>query len=59
MSALDGGEWSASRLCHFATGKQLTVPVGYVGSLVGPGASLDFMEKRKIAFHAGSEIPIP
>jgi hypothetical protein len=41
-SALDGGEWSASRLCHF------TPSTHWIGGWVGPRASLNVMKKGKI-----------
>jgi hypothetical protein len=42
-SALVGGEWSASRPCHFTPGKEAPAPIGYeVGD---PRAGLDDMKK--------------
>jgi hypothetical protein len=47
-SALDGGEWSASRPCCFTPGK--TAPGTHcIGGWVGPKAGLDVMEKSKIS----------
>jgi hypothetical protein len=46
-SALDGGEWSASRPGHFTPRKRApTTP--WIGGWVGPRASLDTVAKRKI-----------
>jgi hypothetical protein len=46
-SALDGGEWSASRPCRFTSGER--APGTYwVGGWVGPRAAFDSVEKRKI-----------
>jgi hypothetical protein len=48
-SALDEGEWSASRPYRFTSGE--TAPsTHYIGSLVGLGAGLHVMEKREISF---------
>jgi hypothetical protein len=45
-STLVGGEWSASRTCHFTPGER--VPSTYwIGGRVDPRASLDEVEKRK------------
>jgi hypothetical protein len=45
--ALDGGEWSASRPGRFTAGE--TEPVNHwIGGWVGPRASLDTVEYRKI-----------
>jgi hypothetical protein len=41
-SALDGGDWSASRLGRFTRG------VHRIGGLVGPRTSLNAVEKRNI-----------
>jgi hypothetical protein len=46
-SALDGGEWSASRPSHF-TPRERTPGTHWTGSWVGPRASLDTVSKRKI-----------
>jgi hypothetical protein len=42
-SALDGGEWSASRSCRF------TPSTNWIGGWVGPRAGLDATEKNKIS----------
>jgi hypothetical protein len=47
--ALDGGEWSASRLCHFTPGTH------WIGGWVGPRAGLDAVEKRRILPLPGTE----
>jgi hypothetical protein len=41
-SALNGGEWSASDPCHF------TLTTHWIGFWVGPLASLDAMDRRRI-----------
>jgi hypothetical protein len=46
-SALDGGEWSASRTCHFTPGEKAP-GTHWIGGHVGPRAGLDAVEKRKI-----------
>jgi hypothetical protein len=43
ISALDGGEWSASRPCRFTPGKEHSVPIG-----LSPRVGLDAVEERKI-----------
>jgi hypothetical protein len=46
-SALDGREWSASRLSSFTPGERgRRYPLGWVGLRAG----LDIMEKRKISY---------
>jgi hypothetical protein len=45
-SALDGGELSASRLCHFTPGEGAP-GICCIGGWVGPRVSLDTVEKRK------------
>jgi hypothetical protein len=42
-SALDGGEWSSSRLCRFTP-----ADTHWIGGWVGPRVCLDSMEKRQI-----------
>jgi hypothetical protein len=46
-SALDGGEWSASRPGRF-TSRERAPDTHWVGGWVGPGAVLDAVVKRKI-----------
>jgi hypothetical protein len=46
-SALDGGEWSASRPGHF-TPKARALGTHWIGGWVGPRAILDAVVKRKI-----------
>jgi hypothetical protein len=46
-SALDGGEWSASRPWHFTTGER-TLDTDWIGGWVDPRAGMDAVEKRKI-----------
>jgi hypothetical protein len=44
--ALDGGEWSASRLGHF-THREKYLSTHWIGGWVGPRTGLDYMKKRK------------
>jgi len=46
--AVDGGEWSASRLCRF-TPKERASGTHLVGGWVGPRAVLEAVVKRKIS----------
>jgi hypothetical protein len=46
-SALDGGQWSASRLGRF-TPKERAPSTHWIGGWVGPRAVLDTAVKRKI-----------
>jgi hypothetical protein len=46
-SALDGGEWSASRPGRF-TPRERAPGTRWIGGWVGPGAVLDAMVKRKL-----------
>jgi hypothetical protein len=46
-SALDGGEWSASRPCRF-TPRERTSDTYWIGGWVGPRAVLEAVVKRKI-----------
>jgi hypothetical protein len=48
ISAPDGGECSASHSGLFTPGKQPPPGTYWIGSLVGPRACLDHVEKRKI-----------
>jgi len=43
---LHGGEWSVSHPDHFTSGKR-ALDTHFVGSWVGPRASLDMVVKRK------------
>jgi hypothetical protein len=47
-SALDGGEWSASRPCRF-TPRESAPGTHWIGGSVGPRAILDAVVKRKIS----------
>jgi hypothetical protein len=47
ISALDGGEWSVSRLRRF-TPTERTPGALWIGVWVGPRASLDAVVRRKI-----------
>jgi hypothetical protein len=46
-SALDGGEWSASRSSRF-TPREKAAGTHWIGGWVGPRAVLDALVKRKI-----------
>jgi hypothetical protein len=46
-SALEGGEWSASRLGRF-TPREKTPGIHWIGGWVGPSSVLDAVVKRKI-----------
>jgi hypothetical protein len=46
-SALDGGEWLASRVCRF-TPEERAPGTHWIGGCVGPRVGLDAVEKRKI-----------
>jgi hypothetical protein len=54
-SALDGGEWPASRPGRFIPGKR-TPSIHWIGGWVGPRTDLDDMEKRKILTLPGFEL---
>jgi hypothetical protein len=55
-SAIDGGEWSASRSCRFNPGEM--VPVTHcIGGWVGPRTGMDSLEKRKLD-PSGNRTPI-
>jgi hypothetical protein len=47
-SALDRGEWSASRLGRFNPGERAP-GIHFIGGWMGSKAGLDAMEKRKIS----------
>jgi hypothetical protein len=49
-SALDGGEWSASRLGRF-TPRERSPSTHWIGGWVGSRAVLDVVVKRKIPSH--------
>jgi hypothetical protein len=51
--ALVGGEWSASRLCHFTPGTH------FIGGWVDPRAGLDDMEKWTFLTLLGFKLPPP
>jgi hypothetical protein len=55
ISALAGGEWSASRPGRFTPGKR-TPSTLWIGGLVGPRNGLDDVEKRKFLTVPGLEI---
>jgi hypothetical protein len=46
-SALDGGEWSASRPCRF-TPRERAPGIHWIGGWMGPRGGLDAVVKRKI-----------
>jgi hypothetical protein len=54
-SALDGGEWSASRPCHFTPGERAP-GTHCIGGWVGPRTGLDDVERRKILPPPGLEL---
>jgi hypothetical protein len=54
-SALVGGEWSASRPCHFTPGEGAS-GTHWLGSWVGPRASLDDAEEKKFLTPPGLEL---
>jgi hypothetical protein len=56
-STLDGGEWSASRPYRF-TPRERACSTHSIGGWVGPTASLDAVEKRKI-LHCRESDPGP
>jgi hypothetical protein len=53
--ALAGGEWSASRPCHF-TPREKAPGTHWIGGWVGPRAGLDDLEKRKFLTLPGLEL---
>jgi hypothetical protein len=55
-SALDGGEWSASRPGRF-TPSDRALHIHWIGSWVGPGAGIDRVVKRKFPALAGIRTP--
>jgi hypothetical protein len=55
-SALDGGEWSASRPGRFTPRKRAPV-TRWIGGWVSPRANLDAVVKRKIPAPAGTRTP--
>jgi hypothetical protein len=61
ISALDGGEWSASRPGCF-TPRERALGTHWIGGWVGPGAVLDPVVKRKIPsprLESNPRTPIP
>jgi hypothetical protein len=48
-SALDGGEWSASRTGHF-TSRERASGTHWIGGWVGPRAVIDAVVKREIPY---------
>jgi hypothetical protein len=54
-SAVDGGEWSASRPCRFTPGEGAH-GTHWIGGWVGPRTGLDAVEKRKILPLQGLEL---
>jgi hypothetical protein len=48
-SALDGGEWSASRPCRF-TQDELAPGTHWIGGWLGPRTGLEAMEKKEITW---------
>jgi hypothetical protein len=55
ISALAGGEWSASRPGHCTPGERVS-GTHWIGGWVDPRASLDDVEKRKFLILPGLEI---
>jgi hypothetical protein len=56
-SALDGGEWSSSRLGRFTLGKRAS-GTHCIGGCVDPGVGLDAVTNRKIPVPAGNRTPV-
>jgi hypothetical protein len=54
-SALDGGEWSASRPCRF-TSRKGAFDTQWIGGWVDSRASLDDVEKNKFLTLLGLEL---
>jgi hypothetical protein len=57
ISALDGGEWSASRPCRFIPGER-ALGTHWIGGWVGLSAGLDAVEERKILHCRESNQPV-
>jgi hypothetical protein len=55
-SALDGGEWSASRPGHFNP-RERTPGTHWIGDWVGPSAGLDAVMRRKFSAPIGTRTP--
>jgi hypothetical protein len=55
ISALAGGEWSASRPVHFTPGERAP-GTHWIGGWVDPTAGLDDVEKRKFFTLPGLEL---
>jgi hypothetical protein len=55
-SALAGGERSASRPCRFTPGGKSPHGSHWIGGWVGPRASLDDVENRKLLILPGLEL---
>jgi hypothetical protein len=53
-SALDGGEWPATRLSRFTSG-EIAPCTHWMGGWMGPTAGLDSVEKTKILALPGLE----
>jgi len=54
--ALDGGEWWASHPSHFIPGERAHI-THWVGGLVGHGAGMDILEKRRISYSCWNSNP--
>jgi hypothetical protein len=54
-SALAGGEWSASRRSHFASGERAP-GTHWIGVWVDPRAGLDDLDKRQFLYLPGLEL---
>jgi hypothetical protein len=55
-SALAGGEWSASRSCHFTPVERAPPGTHWIEGWVDPRAVLDDMEKSKFLILLGLEL---
>jgi hypothetical protein len=55
-STLGGGEWSASRPCHFNPGERAP-STQWIGGWLAPRAGLDDVEKRKFLTLDGTQTP--
>jgi hypothetical protein len=57
-SALEGGEWPASRPCRFTLGASAP-GINWIGGWVGPRAGLNVIDVRKVHCPAKNRTPTP